>query len=117
MTLAERRSGDVAIVDVDGRITDDEDADIRLRETLKNLVMQGHTALLLNLERVPFVDSAGLGAVAYAYISAKRRGGTVKLLRVSGRVHELLTITRLASVLEMFDGEAEAVASFAKPPE
>jgi len=116
MTLAERRRGNVAIIDVDGRITEDEDADVQLRETLHNLVMRGETSMLLNLEHVPSVDSSGLGAVAHAYISAKRHGGTLKLLHVSARVHDLLVVTRLGKVFEVFEGEEEAIASFASPP-
>jgi len=116
MTLAERRSGHVAIIDVDGRITEDEDADVQLRQTLQNLVTRGETAVLLNLERVPVVDSSGLGAVAHGYISAKRHGGALKLVHVSARVHDLLVVTRLGRVFEVFDGEEEAIASFARPP-
>ena len=107
MTLVERHSGHVAIIDVDGRITEDEDADVQLRDTLHNLVMRGETAVLLNLARVPVVDSSGLGAVAHAYISAKRHGGSLKLMHVSSRVHDLLVITRLGLVFEVFDGEEE----------
>jgi anti-sigma B factor antagonist len=113
VTLGERSLGNVTIVDIDGRITDEDDADLLLRDALQNLVQQGRVNLLLNLTGVPSVGSVALGAIAHAYTSATCRGGTLRLTGVSGRVYDLLTITRLRSVFEVFDSEADALASFA----
>ena len=112
MRAGERRVGDVTILDITGPLTDDDDVNIGLRDALARLIQAGRVRLLVNLAEVPFVGSAGLGALAYGYISAKRRGGTLKLTGASRRVHDLLVITRLHTVFETFDRETEAVASF-----
>lgn len=116
MRAGERCVGDVTILDITGPLTDDDDVNILLRDTLARLIQAGRVRLLVNLTEVPFVGSAGLGALAYGYISANRRGGTLKLTGASRRVHDLLVITRLHSVFETFDRETEAVASFAIAP-
>jgi anti-sigma B factor antagonist len=72
--------------------------------------------LLVNIAAMPSVGSAGLAALAYGYTSATGRGATLKLSGASPRVHDLLVITRLRSVFETFDREAEAVASFTTAP-
>jgi anti-sigma B factor antagonist len=111
--MSERWIGNITIIDLDGRITVADDADIVLRDTLQNLLKQGRAKLLLNLERVSYIGSAGMGRIVHAYISASRQGGSLKLLRVTARVHDLLVITKLLPVFDIFDSEAEALASFA----
>jgi anti-sigma B factor antagonist len=113
VTMSERWIENITIIDLDGRITVDDDADIVLRDTLRNLLKQGRAKLVLNLERVPYIGSAGMGRIVHAYISATRQGGSLKLLRVTARVHDLLVITKLLPVFDIFDSEAEALASFA----
>ena len=112
----ERCVDDVTILDIAGPLADDDDVNICLRDTLTRFIQTGRVHLLVNLAEVPFVGSAGLGALAFGYISAKRRGGTLKLTGASRRVHDLLVITRLHSVFETFDRETEALASSAMAP-
>ena len=75
-------------------------------------MQQGHRNLLLNLESVPYVDSAGLGGIVHIYTTVSHQGGTLKLLNLTKRITDLLTITKLLTVFETFDSEAEAVSSF-----
>lgn len=111
MTVAERSVGDVTIIEVDGRITVEDGADL-LRASVRSLVRQGRVKLVLNLRGTPYIDSTALGEIVRSYTSAMRQGGGLKLLHVAPRVHELLMITRLLSVFDLFDDEAEAVKSF-----
>jgi anti-sigma B factor antagonist len=111
MTLHERRIGDVTIIDIDGRITVQDGADI-FRDMVRQLAGQGRVRLVLNFHDASYIDSTALGEIIRAYISVTRKGGTLKLLNVPARVHELLMITRLLSVFDLFDAEAEAVKSF-----
>jgi anti-sigma B factor antagonist len=111
MTLHERWIGDVTIIDIDRRITVQDGADI-FRDMVRQLVGQGRVKLVLNFHDASYIDSTALGEIIRAYISVTRKGGTLKLLNVPARVHELLMITRLLSVFDLFDAEAEAVKSF-----
>ena len=113
MTLHERRIGDVTILDIDGRITVQDGADI-FRGVVRQLVALSRVKLVLNFHDVPYIDSTALGEIIRAYTSVTRRGGTLKLLHVPGRVHELRMITRLLSVFDLFDAEAEAMKSFGR---
>ena len=111
MTLHERWIGDITIIDIDGRITVQDGADT-FRSVIRQLVRQGRVKLLLNFHDASYIDSTALGEIIRAYTSVTRKGGTLKLLNVTARVHELLMITRLLSVFDLFDAEAEAVKSF-----
>ena len=114
MTLHERRIGDVTILDIDGRITIEEGADL-FRDVVRPLVREGRLKLVLNLHDTPYIDSTALGEIICTYTSVIRKGGSMKLLNVSGRVHQLLMITRLLSVFDLFEDEAEALKSFGVP--
>ena len=109
--IEERLVGHVTILDIVGRLTIDEAAQ-HLKDTINSLISQNRLQLVLNLARVPYIDSGGLGQLVASYGSVKRAGGAVKLLNVSSRNHDLLSITRLVTVFETFDSEAEAVRSF-----
>lgn len=111
LTVRERSMGDVTIIDLDGRITVEDGAD-SLRALVRQLVRRGRVQLVLNLHGAPYIDSTALGEMVCAYTSATRQGGTLKLLHVKPRVHELLMITKLLTVFDLFDDEAEAVKSF-----
>jgi len=113
VSVVHRRIGDVTILDVQGRLTEEDNANLLLRDELNALVLEGRTNVLLNLANVLYLGSAGLGAIVHGYTSLKRHGGVLKLLHVKGRVHETLTMTRLLGVFDVFDGEPEALASFA----
>ena len=112
MTVHERTVGEVTIIDVDGRITDDG-ADT-LRAAVQPLFRQDRVKIVFNLQGVPYIDTTALGEIIRAHVGATRRGGGLKLLHVTPRVHELLMITRLDSVFGQFDDEANALNSFAR---
>jgi anti-anti-sigma factor len=88
------------------------ETETELTDTVRRLLDEGKRRLLLSLADIPYIDSCGLGAIAQAYISTERRGGALKLLKVTGRNRHLLTITKLLTVLEAYDSEKEAVRSF-----
>jgi anti-sigma B factor antagonist len=111
MTISERSSGSVCILDVDGPITIGSGAEL-LTDKVRSLLQQGQKHLLINLARVPYMDSTGLGAMVHAYATATRQGGSVKLLNSTKKLHDLLVITKLATVFESFDNEPIALASF-----
>jgi len=108
---AVRYLGDVAIIDVSGRITLGESTGA-LRNLIKDLVKAGDKDLLVNLKEVTYMDSAGLGELVGAYASVTNAGGAIKLLNPQGRVAEVLNVTKLYTVFETFSDEAEAVRSF-----
>jgi anti-sigma B factor antagonist len=111
MTIKERVSGDVTILDLDGKITLGE-GDVLLRDTISKLVDNKTVKVILNLENVSYMDSGGLGEVVRSYTSVRNAGGDVKLLKVAKRINDLLTITKLHTVFDTFEDEAEALASF-----
>jgi anti-sigma B factor antagonist len=111
MTISERTTGEVTILDVDGRLTLDDGVE-RMRDKIRSLLLQGRTSQLINLAGVPYIDSAGLGSLVEGHGEVARRGGALKLLNATARLQDLLVITKLATIFEMHDTEAAAVASF-----
>ena len=111
MTLHERWIGDVTIIDLEGRMSV-EDGAHGFRDAVRQLIRQDRVKLVLNFHDASYIDTTALGEIIRAYTSVTRKGGTLKLLNVTARVHELLMITRLSSVFDQFDAEAEAVKSF-----
>jgi len=112
MHISERTIGDVVIVDVSGKITLTDGGETILKDKLRSLVQQGQRKLLLNLADVTYVDSAGLGAIVQCYTTVTNQGGGLKLVNATKRIHDLLAITKLLTVFDTFDNEAEAVTSF-----
>jgi anti-sigma B factor antagonist len=113
VTVHERCVGDVTIIDVDGRIT--EDGAQALRALVQPLVRQGRIKIVFDLHNTPYIDTTALGEIVRAHAKAASEGGGLTLLHVTPKVHELLAITRLDSVLREFDDEAAALNSFALP--
>lgn len=111
MEIAERSAGDVTVLDLTGRMTLGEGDEV-LREKVNDLVVQGKKKLILNLGGVPYVDSAGLGEIVRTYTTVSRQGGSLKLLSLTKRITDLLSITKLLTVFETYDTEADAVRSF-----
>ena len=111
MQITERTVGDVMVLDVKGKITLGEGDEI-LKDKVNSLVNQGQRKIVLNLAEVPYLDSAGLGEVVRAYTTVSRQGGSLKLLNLTKRITDLLSITKLLTVFETFDSENEAVRSF-----
>jgi len=106
-----RHSGNVAILDLSGRLTLGEPAGA-LRDTLKDLLSRQQMNILLNLAGVTYIDSSGLGELVGGFATVSNRGGRLKLENMQARVHELMQITKLYAVFEVFTDEAEALRSF-----
>jgi anti-sigma B factor antagonist len=111
MQIDQRAVGDVVVLDVKGRITMGE-GDELLKDKVNSLVNQGHKKIVLNLAEVPYIDSAGLGEIVRTYTTVSRQGGSLKLLSLTKRITDLLSITKLLTVFETFDSENDAVRSF-----
>jgi anti-sigma B factor antagonist len=111
MQIDQRAVGDVMVLDVKGRVTMGE-GDELLKDKVNSLVNQGHKKIVLNLAGVPYVDSAGLGEIVRTYTTVSRQGGSLKLLNLTKRITDLLSITKLLTVFETFDSENDAVRSF-----
>jgi anti-sigma B factor antagonist len=111
MQITERSVGDVMVLDIKGKITLGE-GDEQLKDKVNSLVNQGQRKMILNLAGVPYLDSAGLGEVVRAYTTVSRQGGSLKLLNLTKRITDLLSITKLLTVFETFDSESDAVQSF-----
>ena len=111
MSTGIREVDGVTIVDLSGRVTLGE-ASGKLRDTVRGLLDNGATKMVLNLADVSYIDSSGLGELVSAYSTASTKGCTVKLLNVQSKVKDLLQITKLYTVFETHDDEANAVASF-----
>ena len=111
ITIAERPFGRVTVLDIVGRLTIDRGAQ-RLKDKINSLIAQERTLIVLNLKDVPYIDSGGLGQLVASFGSVLRAKGALKLMNISSRNHDLLSITHLVTVFESFDSEAEAVRSF-----
>ena len=111
MQIEKRNVGDVVVLDLKGKITLGE-GDELLKDKINSLIHQGQKKLLLNLEGVPYIDSAGLGEIVRTYTTVSRQGGNLKLVNLTKRITDLLSITKLLTVFETFDSEPEALKSF-----
>lgn len=109
--MVEKLVSGVMVLDLRGRVTLGEETEA-LRERIKRLVGAGHARIVLNLGEVSYIDSVGLSTLVASYASARRDGGDLKLLHLTKRVHDLLQITRLSTVFEMYDSLEAAVQSF-----
>jgi anti-sigma B factor antagonist len=109
--LTTRQVGDVTVVDAAGRITLGDGASA-FRDTIRDLSNRGQKKLLLNLAEVSYIDSSGIGELVSGFTTVTNQGGQVKLLKLTKRVSDLLQITKLYTVFEVFDDEAAAVRSF-----
>jgi anti-sigma B factor antagonist len=111
MQIDERVVDGVMILDLKGKMTLGE-GDELLKDKINSLIQQDQKKLLLNLEGVPYIDSAGLGEIVRTYTTVSRQGGKLKLLNLTKRIQDLLAITKLLTVFETYENEAEAVKSF-----
>ena len=109
--IVERPIDGVTVLDIVGKLVMDRSAQ-HLKDKINSLISQERTHIVLNLKDVPYIDSSGLGELVAAYGSVMKAGGALKLLNVTSRNHDLLSITRLVTVFESFDSEAEAIRSF-----
>ena len=111
MKINERIVGALTILDLTGKLTIDDGAQL-LKDKTESLVFQKRTHLIVNLASVPYIDSGGLGQLVACYTTASRAGGRLTLLNVTTKNYDLLSITKLVSVFETFDTEREAVESY-----
>jgi anti-sigma B factor antagonist len=109
MQIDERSVGNVKVLDMSGKLTQ---GDAMFKDKIHSMVNQGHNKILINMAGVTYIDSAGLGELVGAFTTVKRAGGSVKFQNVTGKVKDLLTITKLVTVFETFDQEQDAIKSF-----
>ena len=103
--------GDIAIVDFSGKITLGEGSAL-LRKTIRGLLYDKRIHIVLNLADVDYIDSSGIGELVSAYTTAKGRGGELKLLHLTKKVHDLLQLTKLYTVFDVYTEESAALSSF-----
>jgi anti-sigma B factor antagonist len=111
MKISTREVKDVSIIDLSGRLTMGE-ACAAIRDEIHDEIGHGTRKILLNLADVSYIDSAGLGELTAAFTSMKNRDGRLKLLNLTRRIHDLLQITKLYTVFDVYDDEKKAIASF-----
>jgi anti-sigma B factor antagonist len=112
LRMSTRTLNGAMLIDCAGRVVFGEES-AALRETVKKIVAQNPN-IVLNLKEVNFIDSGGLGTLVSLYTTARNAGGTVKLARLSQRIGDLLQVTKLLTIFEVFDDEEEAARSFGK---
>lgn len=111
MTIQERAVGSATILDLSGKLVLG-DGDALLKDKIHSLVFQGRKQLVLNMGEVSYVDSSGLGALVASSVTAKNNGAQVKLVSLTKRLHDLLSIAKLLTVFESYDTEQDAINSF-----
>ena len=113
MQIEQRAVGDVVVLDLKGRVTMGEGDEV-LKDKVNSLLHQGQKKIVLNLAEVPYVDSAGLGEIVRTYTTVSRQGGSLKLLNLTKRITDLLSITKLLTVFETFESANVPVQSFSQ---
>jgi anti-sigma B factor antagonist len=112
MQINERSAGNVKVLDLSGQITLAKGDDQLFKDKVNSLVNQGHKNILVNLGDITHVDSAGLGELVSAYTTVTKAGGSMKLVNLTKRLHDLLSITKLLTVFDTFDSEQDALKQF-----
>jgi len=110
MQIQSRRSGDVHILDIDGKLTIEGGSAVY--DAILAALGAGERKILLNLEGISSLDSSGVGDLMASYASAKNRGATLKLVKLAPRVGEVLKMTQLIGFFEIFEDEGAAIRSF-----
>jgi anti-sigma B factor antagonist len=111
LTISERQAGDVTVLDLSGKITIGEGS-VSLRSAIRRLIDEGKKKILLNLANVGYVDSSGIGELVSSYTTIGRESGQLKLLNLTQKIQDLLAITKLLTVFDVYDDEATALNSF-----
>ena len=111
MKFSTRKNGDIVIIDIEGKILLGE-GDVEIKQTVDDLLKKGVLSIILNLAKVSYIDSAGLGEIIRCFTALRRNGGSLKLLSPNARVIDLLNITNLLNVFDSYDDEATALKSF-----
>jgi anti-sigma B factor antagonist len=111
LSIATRQLDGVTILDLSGRITLGEGS-VQLRDAIRDLISKGDKNILLNLGDVNYIDSSGLGELVSAFTTAKNQNAEVKLLNLTKKVKDVLQVTKLYTVFDIYDDEAHAIGSF-----
>lgn len=111
LTIASREVDGVTVLDLSGRITLGEGS-VQLREAIRDLIGKGQKTILLNLGDVSYIDSSGLGELVSAFTTSKNQGAALKLLNLTKKVKDVLQLTKLYTVFDIYDDEATAIASY-----
>jgi anti-sigma B factor antagonist len=111
MKLSSRLADEVTVLDLEGKILLGE-GDILIKQAMDDLLAQGRRKFLLNLAKVPYIDSAGLGQIIRCFTAIRKAGGTLKLLSPNSKVIDLLTVTKLVNVFDWYSEESGALHSF-----
>jgi anti-sigma B factor antagonist len=111
MKIETRTIGDVRILDCSGKITLGEGT-MSIRNTVRDVLQSGAKKVILNLADISYIDSSGVGELVSSYTTTVNKGGKLKLLKLTNKLRELLTITKLLTVFEIYDDEKEAISSF-----
>jgi anti-sigma B factor antagonist len=111
LNINERQAGDVTVLDMSGKITIGEGS-VALRTAVRRLLEEGKKRILLNLAGVSYIDSSGIGELVSSYTAINKEAGQLKLLNLTQKIRDLLTITKLLTVFDVYESEAEALNSF-----
>lgn len=111
MKLSIRKAKDIVVIDVEGKIVLG-DGDVQIKQAVDGLLQKGIKSVVLNLAKVPYLDSAGLGEIMRCFTALRRDGGNFKLLSPNQRIIDLLSITKLLNVFDIYDSESAAIKSF-----
>jgi anti-sigma B factor antagonist len=111
LNISERQAGDITILDMDGKVTIGEGS-VALRSAIRRLLGEGKSKILLNLGQVGYVDSSGIGELVSSFTAVNKEGGTLKLLNLTQKIQDLLAITKLLTVFDVFDNEGDALSSY-----
>jgi anti-sigma B factor antagonist len=111
LNIQERRIGDVTVLDMDGNIRIGG-SNVALKKAILSLVGEGRNQTVLNLARVAYIDSSGLGELISGHVTLNNEGGQIKLLNLTQRLQEVMTITKLVTNFDVYEDESKAVDSF-----
>lgn len=111
LDISERQVGDITVLDMDGKITIGEGS-VALRTAIRRLLEEGKKKILLNLAQVGYIDSSGIGELVSSYTAIGKESGQLKLLNLTQKLQDLLTITKLLTVFDVYDNDDEALSSF-----
>ncbi len=111
LNLTERQAGDVTILDMNGKVTLGEGS-VALRTAVRRLLGDGKKKILLNLGSVGYIDSSGIGELVSSFTAVNKENGTLKLLNLTQKIQDLLAITKLLTVFDVYDSESDAFSSF-----
>ncbi len=111
LNISERQAGDVTILDMNGKVTTGEGS-IALRSAIRRLLGEGKKKILLNLSGVGYVDSSGIGELVSSFTAVNKEGGNLKLLNLTQKIQDLLAITKLLTVFDVYEAESDALGSY-----